>query len=75
MTVMAVLMRDICRLDSASVMFGTLRVRGVTGSGFLTRDPTRPDPAKIADPVTRNPETGFHISARCDVRYSDEMLI
>jgi len=30
-----------------------------TGSVTLTRDPTRPDPTKIVDPVTRDPKTWF----------------
>jgi len=33
-----------------------------TGSDTLTRDPTRPDQAKIADPVTRDPDTLRSIS-------------
>jgi len=32
-----------------------------SGSDTLTHDPTRPDPAKIDDPVTRDLETGFHL--------------
>ena len=40
--------------------------RSNTGSDTLTRDPTRPDrarpdPAKIANPVTNDPEIRFHI--------------
>jgi len=33
-----------------------LKTGSNTGSGTLTRDPTRP-----ADPVTRDPETRFHL--------------
>ena len=38
-----------------------LKTESNTGSDTLTRDPTRPDPAKIADLVTRDPETRFHL--------------
>jgi len=30
-----------------------------TGSVTLTRDPTRPDPTKIVDPVTHDPKIRF----------------
>ena len=38
-----------------------LKTESNTGSDTQTRDPTRPDPAEIADPVTRDPETRFHL--------------
>jgi len=38
-----------------------LKTGSNAGSDTLTRDPTRPDLAKIADPVIRDPETRFHL--------------
>jgi len=36
-----------------------LKTGSNTGSDTLTRDPTRP--GQIADPVTRDPDTRFHL--------------
>jgi len=40
-------------------LWGKMRWAVETGSKVLICDPTRPQPAKIADPVTSDPETRF----------------
>ena len=38
-----------------------LKTGSNTGSDTLTRDPTRPDPVKIADAMIRDPDSRFHV--------------
>ena len=52
----------LCRNNATTINAHVkLKTGSNTGSDTLTRDPTRPDPTKIADLVIRDPETRFRL--------------